>query len=697
VAEVEASDRNACAKVLAERQLPLARALLRSACTQARWQARADERAADLDVFLREEFCVFADYLRFACQSGDKTWQHLYVGEKLRQLYRPRASDEERLSDCQAVLAGDLAALEAEIRPHLPDPAWQLLRAEYQQISDLLEAPADRELRVLLVGDCLYMDLVAFLVAPLLAKGMRIRPEFATSKNPAMLRRQLQAMAAEPFDVIFYSPFTYLFSIALEPVLSWKSRLRGRALTEAVDSATRAAGGTLDLLADLFDCPIHVHNTALVLREVSATRRRVKNLITGRRRRRARERIDSWARAHIAERNERTFKQLFLVDELALANAHPENDLGAYFHRSSLHHPAAFSRIVAEEYVDLLCVHARLASRKLVVCDLDNTLWDGVIGEGEVEHYHDRQEVLKRLRQRGVVLAINSKNDPAAVHWRGGTLGDDDFAAASIDWRPKVAGMRDLEERLNLKPRDWVFLDDRPDEREMIQSAFPDLLTLDPDDPATWRQMRIWADLLDEKPELDRTQLYRDREERKRFLEQSTDTDDASEELFRTLELRAVIRSPQPGDLRRVGELINRTNQFNMRGSRTNDSEVQRWHKSDDTRILLADVTDRFGQMGTVSVLVAQQRAGRWEIEVFVLSCRVFGYGIETAVLNALKRAASETGCGITGEYVETDRNQPCRDAYPLNGFTQGEDGHWSWQAGGETTDPVWLEVADES
>lgn len=134
-----------------------------------------------------------------------------------------------------------------------------------------------------------------------------------------------------------------------------------------------------------------------------------------------------------------------------------ENALGRFIYKTKLQHPAELGKAIAKEYVDILYVYAHLITKKLVVCDLDNTLWKGVIGEGKVSNYHDKQEILLDLKNKGIVLAICSKNDPKNVHWTGSKLNERDFVAASISWNPKIYGMKEIQEELNLKFNDFVF------------------------------------------------------------------------------------------------------------------------------------------------------------------------------------------------------------------------------------------------
>ena len=258
--------------------------------------------------------------------------------------------------------------------------------------------------------------------------------------------------------------------------------------------------------------------------------------------------------------------------------------------------------------------------------------------------------------------------------------------------------MRRIAEELNLKAKDFLFIDDRADERAMVQEMMTEVMTLDAESAAVWRRLSLAADLLPEQDELDRTLAYKQRAQREQFLEDTTAAEAEQRELFRRLEFRVTIRHAEARDLKRVAELINRTNQFNMCGSRTTPSAVRGWHDDSAHTIFLVEARDKFGSMGTVSVAVTQERSDQIEIPIFVLSCRVFGYGVETALLNHIKRSAGFPGRGrqITGRYVTTAVNEPCRDTYAQHGFTQ--DGEmWVYRGEGAIEDPDWLTVEVEA
>jgi FkbH-like protein len=298
----------------------------------------------------------------------------------------------------------------------------------------------------------------------------------------------------------------------------------------------------------------------------------------------------------------------------------------------------------------------------------------------------------------GVVLAINTTNDPKNVHWTGGVLCADDFVCSQINWDPKVLNLRRIAEFLNLKPKDFVFIDDRGDEREMAKSAMPEIHVLDALSQRAWRRIELWAKALPAGGE-DRTQFYKQREQRQSFLESDASNREDQAKLFEKLGIAITIRPAKPADFKRVAELINRTNQFNLCGSRTSVREVTAWHASGTREILVVDAADKFGQMGTVCIMVVETSGQRITIPVWVLSCRVFGYGIETALLNHVKRMARQRGGGeIVGLYLETAHNAPCRKAYPEAGFTwNGSAWVYAATAVRESNDPSWLTIRHEA
>src|SRR5262249_18811780 len=157
---------------------------------------------------------------------------------------------------------------------------------------------------------------------------------------------------------------------------------------------------SLDLLIALFECPVFVHNSAFVRRHDRTARERLKNFLTRRVRQQARRQGNDRLTEAVHQRNAATFEHLRGLAEEALLARHAEDELGRLFYSASLQHPAVMGKHLAALYRDLLACHVHLGKKKLVVTDLDNTLWEGEIGEGRVRHYSERQRVLKRLKEK---------------------------------------------------------------------------------------------------------------------------------------------------------------------------------------------------------------------------------------------------------------------------------------------------------
>ena len=661
-----------------------------------RWQQHMQAGRSNWDDYLRNEFFAFVDYLAMYVEDGSATYRQLLIGEKVKALYDPESDDAARLLQIESINASELHALESVLKARLSADAWALLANEMHGIHGVLSSRAIKAQRVLFIGDCIFLDIVPFIVGELLEAGIRLVPDYAASKNPLELRDHLRKLgAAQKFDLVFCSPFSYEFAADYARLASAAEALTSSAQAAVVaEQAWAAARPTIDLAADLFDCPVIVHNSAAIVREESGFKRTLKAALTARARSAGRARVNELLDAHVVAVNAASFKHLFVFDELRFVNEHGEWLAGGYFYRTALQHPAVMGSVLAPHYVDLVFATAWLAKKKLIVSDLDNTLWDGVIGEGDVAHHHDRQQALRELKDKGVVLAIASKNDPANVHWRGGTLNDADFVHAEISWGTKVQAMKRIQAELNLKMKDFVFIDDRADELELMRTTYPDVVCLDATDAATWRRLAIWKNLLDDEVEMDRTLMYQQREQRKEFV--VDEASDAAEKarLFAALDLKVTITRAKTSDLKRVTELINRTNQFNLQGSRTNFREVTAWHGSKQHIILTAQTADRFGDMGTTCIAVAEITGEEIFVPIFVLSCRVFGYGVERSVLNHLKTMAQLLGIRrMAAHYIKTAQNQPCADFLESNGFH--EDGErWLFEIGASSpVNAQWLKV----
>lgn len=339
---------------------------------------------------------------------------------------------------------------------------------------------------------------------------------------------------------------------------------------------------------------------------------------------------------------------------------------------------------------------------KLLVIDLDDTLWKGISGEmAEIDAGMMTEgwpmglaEALIYLRKRGLILAILSKNDQQRVKeifpkiW-GKKILWEDFAAVTINWRPKPENMADMLATMNLLPRNVVFIDDNPSERAAMQAAFPDMRILGRH-LYYIRRILLWSAETDvvsvTEESTRRTEMVQrqfERENQRKTLSRDDFLASAAPQV-EILQVPGVVHPRFP----RVLELINKTNQFNTTG--------RRWRAEELAALVAAgggmfafNVTDSFTNYGLVGVvLVEGPRIVQW-----VMSCRVLGYQIEQAVMHAVvPLIRRDDGAPVSGRLIETDVNFPCRALFSSCGFEQQGD-EWVLPGGVEVVAPAHVEV----
>jgi len=330
-------------------------------------------------------------------------------------------------------------------------------------------------------------------------------------------------------------------------------------------------------------------------------------------------------------------------------------------------------------------------TRKCVVVDLDNTLWGGIVGEagrhgiklGDTSpgaEYREFQRYLLTLRERGFLLAINSKNNPddalAVIRSHEAmVLREDSFSAIRINWQPKTENMVSLAAELGFGVDALVFLDDNPHERELMRQLLPQVLTPElPADPARFRSTveslpQLQTLVVTEEDRMRATQ-YQSKQQREQ-LRESVPTLDA---YLASLGIEVAVTPASDATLPRVHQLVQRTNQFNVTARRYDAAQLAEFHHDAVWRIYTLRARDRFGDHGLVAAALVRLEAKRWTIDNFLMSCRVIGLGVETALLAAVSREAREAGAEtLIGEYVETKKNAPARDLFERHGFVVDE------------------------
>ena len=661
------------------------------------WRLLTNESGMDRAAIIEHMICTQLDFLAKYVRTGHEACSLLFVGAQLKifnNMAKVTALRDLTVKEFIARYRSVLQTAAAKART-FSDDQREALDEALLTIFTGVGMPLTKTVKVLLIGDCLFDEVNLFLNAYAVSHGWQFISKQIISKNPVEQRQILQTLHPADYQMVVFSPFSYEFAQEYRQILQLRNALMSKARLEALIKGTKEdTRKTLDLLADNFDAPIFVHNSSTLQRGANWARLMTKILLTHNVRLRAKRLINPWLNEYVARKNQESFKHLFVFDEDALVDGFgTAMRLGTYYNHAQAIHLTHFSEAVARKLMTALEAKVLLMDKKVVVCDLDNTLWAGVIGEGRgVEHYKDRQGILRDLKGKGVVLAINSKNDPANISWDHGVLKADDFVAAQISWRPKVQGMKVIQSDLNLKLKDFVFIDDRMDECAMMQAAYPEIGVLDANESRTWQLLQQWTAQLDE-PDMDRTQMYKDREKRRELTRTNSTIEDPSE-MFRKLELKVLITKAGRADLKRVTELVNRTNQWNTTGARTTIKEVCGFHDARDYTIYTVNVADRFGEMGMICTAIIRQTSEALEIPIFVLSCRVFGYGIESMLLDCIKQASYKLfgAVKVNGIFKPTAHNSPAANMFKDNGFQQCNEKWLCRSESFEARAPAWLE-----
>jgi FkbH-like protein len=326
-------------------------------------------------------------------------------------------------------------------------------------------------------------------------------------------------------------------------------------------------------------------------------------------------------------------------------------------------------------------------SRKCLVLDLDNTLWGGVIGEDglegiqlgagvEGEAYVEFQRSIRELSQRGVILAVVSKNNDADAREPFERHPDmvlrlDDFALFLANWDDKATNLLRVAETLNIGLDALVLVDDSPVERRLVRRIVPDVdvIVLPPHPSGYVRALSQYAYL--EPGAYTPEDRVRTAQYRVRASTMALESSAGSvEDFYRSLGMRAVIAPFDELDLPRIVQLIAKTNQFNVTSRRCDAAAVRRLMANDAVVHMSLRLEDNLTDHGLVGVLIAMRDGDVLDIDTWLMSCRVIGRTVEHAMAANLCRRATAMGCSrLRGMYVPTAKNSLVADLYPRLGF----------------------------
>ncbi len=410
------------------------------------------------------------------------------------------------------------------------------------------------------------------------------------------------------------------------------------------------------------------------------------------------------------------YKSAFILDYDALVARHGRERWTDEKKWLTSRAPVAADSLIfaAREYLRFVVPLSGRQSKVLVV-DLDNTLWGGIVGEDGMTGieigaeypgaaYRALQAVILQMAKRGILLAICSKNnshDALEVLEKHPEmlLRLKDFAAIRINWIDKAQNLRDIATELNVGIDSLAFLDDNPVERQRVRLELPEVAVIElPIDPMKYAGTLLACPMLERlaitAEDRARGSYYVSQRERK----SSEAAAGSLEEFYRSLEMKAEIVAVTPTTLARIAQLTQKTNQLNTTTRRYSESEVNAMAQDPAWSLFGVKIIDRFGDNGIVGVVFLRLEKPEVIIDTFLLSCRVIGRTVETMMLSQVCRIGIAAGCvKVTGWFLPTKKNEPAARIYSSNGFIKTRetpDGSlWELHLSKSIQNPAWISL----
>ncbi len=312
---------------------------------------------------------------------------------------------------------------------------------------------------------------------------------------------------------------------------------------------------------------------------------------------------------------------------------------------------------------------------KCVVWDLDDTVWEGTLLEGDdVRLRPGVAETMRLLDERGILNSVASRNDERVALARLAELGLADLVVApQIGWAAKSTSVAAIAAALNIGIDTLAFVDDQPFERDEVGYTHPEVLTIPADDVPMIAGMERMMPRFVTDDSRRRREMYHAEAHRHRAEEDFSGT---STEFLASLGMRMTVAPATEADLHRAEELTVRTNQLNATGRTYSYEELDTLRSSPTHDLLVASLDDRYGSYGTIGLCLVERAPETWHLRMLLMSCRVMARGVGTVMLQHVARSASEAGVTLRADFVPTERNRAMFVTYKFGGFRQiGERG----------------------
>jgi len=360
---------------------------------------------------------------------------------------------------------------------------------------------------------------------------------------------------------------------------------------------------------------------------------------------------------------------------------------------------------LAEEFIGYIKPHLGL-NKKCIVLDLDNTLWGGIVGEDGFDGiklgpeppgniFIEFQRWILALHHRGIILAINSKNNSDEAlkvirEHKHMILKEKHFAAMRINWIDKIQNMKDIAKEINIGLDSIVFFDDDPRNCEIVKTALPQVLTINlPKDPSFYlpliQNMNDFNILKITDEDKKRGQMYYEQKQRSELKNETVNL----EKYLEKLETKVTIKNVDQITIPRISQLTMKTNQFNLTTKRYHEEEIKKMINDSEMMVVCAQVEDKFGDNGITGVFIVKLKNKKeWHIDTFLLSCRVIGRKVEQTIMSFIINKAKKEGLEkIVAEFIATKKNSPASGFLEQCGFVK-EGKYWIFDTSKEFKKP---------
>ncbi len=305
---------------------------------------------------------------------------------------------------------------------------------------------------------------------------------------------------------------------------------------------------------------------------------------------------------------------------------------------------------------------------KCLIWDLDDTLWNGVLMEGDtIELRPGAREVVEALDRRGILQSIASRNDYEVAMEK---LSEFDleglFLCPQVNWGPKSASVAAIAEELNLDTKSLAFVDDQLYERDEVAASLPEVLCIDAEDLSSLLDMPEFNPRFITVDARRRRKMYQ-AEAGRRIAEQVM----PPEEFLESLSMVMTISEAAEQDLHRLEELTIRTNQLNSTGSTYSLEELDGFRRSPGHLLLIAGLDDVYGTYGKVGMALVECRPEAWHLKLLLMSCRVMSRGVGNVLLTHVLQLAAAEGKPVQADFVRTPRNRMMYLTFKLAGFRE--------------------------